>query len=160
MDNKHSSFSYQELNGVEECSAAVQELFKMAAKAKDKAYAPYSKFKVGAALLLEDGEIFTGNNQENAAYPSGLCAERVAIFAAKSQKTEAVVKSLVIVTNAQDIAVPVAPCGSCRQVLVEYEFMQKEKFDIYLQGSNGKVIRIPSAESLLPFSFHSEMLNS
>lgn len=160
MNQKQNSFQYEEYKGVEECSIKVQELFKQAIEAKDRAYAPYSKFKVGAALLLDNDKIFTGNNQENAAYPSGLCAERVAIFAAKSQYPDAVVKTIVIVSSAQHITEPIAPCGSCRQVLAEYEFLQKQKFDIYLQGEEGKVIKILSAQSLLPFGFHSEMLNA
>lgn len=160
MNEKTISFSYEELDSIEACSAQVQTLFQQAFAARDKAYAPYSKFKVGAAVLLDNGKIFTGNNQENAAYPSGLCAERVAVFAAKAAFPDAHIQSLVIVTNAENITSPVSPCGNCRQVLVEYEFNQKQAFDIYLQAENDKVVRISSAKSLLPFSFHSDMLHA
>lgn len=159
MTKKKVSFEYEELSSIEACDQNIQSLYKEAIKAKERAYAPYSKFKVGAALLLENGEVFTGNNQENAAYPSGLCAERVAIFSAKSIYPNQAIKSLVIVTSAQNIQEPVSPCGNCRQVLVEYEFGQKEAFDIYLQTRGNRIIRVPAAKYLLPFSFHSDMLN-
>lgn len=160
MIEKKVSFSYQEFDALEECSVEVQELFHQAEEAKKRAYAPYSKFQVGAALLLDNGKVITGNNQENAAYPSGLCAERVAIFAAKASYPNAHVKALVIVTSAKNIKEPVSPCGSCRQVLVEYEQLQKENYPVYLQSEKGKIIALNSAESLLPFSFHSDMLHA
>lgn len=138
----------------------IQELFDKAQQAKLKAHAPYSNFQVGAALLLENGEIITGNNQENAAFPSGLCAERVAIFAAKSQFPKQVIKDLVIVTSAKNIQTPISPCGGCRQVLIEYEFAQKQAYNIYLQSKNESIIKINAAQDLLPFSFHSDMLNA
>ncbi|MGI9525519.1 MAG: cytidine deaminase [Weeksellaceae bacterium] len=160
MIEKKNSFVYEEYNDVDACSPEIKELFKIAIEAKNKAYAPYSNFKVGAAILLDNGEIFIGNNQENAAYPSGLCAERVAIFSAKAQYPNASIKSLVIVSSAKNITEPIAPCGSCRQVLAEYEFSQEEPFDIYLETGDARIIRILSAQSLLPFSFHSKMLNA
>lgn len=158
MTKKKISFEYEEISSISNCDKSIQDLYKAAIAAKENAYAPYSKFKVGAALALENGEIFTGNNQENAAYPSGLCAERVAIFAAKSQFPEVAIKSLVIVTSATNIKEPISPCGNCRQVLVEYEFAQNEPFDIYLMTKDSAIIRVPSAQYLLPFSFHSDML--
>ena len=159
MTKKKVSFEYEEITSIEVCEQNIQSLYKEAQKAKEKAYAPYSNFKVGAALLLENGEVFTGNNQENAAYPSGLCAERVAIFAAKSTYPDQAIKSLVIVTSAKNVQAPISPCGSCRQVLVEYEFAQKEAFDIYLQAKDEGLIKVASANHLLPFSFNSDMLN-
>ena len=158
MIKRTISFEYEELSSVASCSQQVQKLYDEAMKAKERAYAPYSNFKVGAALVLDNGEIFTGNNQENAAYPSGLCAERVAIFAAKSMFPSEPIKSLVIVTSAKNIQEPISPCGSCRQVLVEYEFAQQKPFDIYLQSQNERIIRVISAKNLLPFSFHSDIL--
>ncbi|WP_369426509.1 cytidine deaminase [Profundicola chukchiensis] len=159
MTKKKVSFEYEEITSIEACDENIQSLYNEAQKAKEKAYAPYSNFKVGAALLLENGEVFTGNNQENAAYPSGLCAERVAIFSAKSKYPDVAIKSLVIVTSAKNVQAPVSPCGSCRQVLLEYEFAQKKPFDIYLQTKGQGLIKVASANHLLPFSFNSDMLN-
>lgn len=153
-------FEYIELDQLQECPSEIQELFEFAKKAMENAYAPYSKFKVGAALRLDNGEIVIGNNQENAAYPSGLCAERVAIFAAKSRFPNAKILNLAIVTNAKKIEKPISPCGSCRQVLLEYEHKQKAVFQIYIQGKDGAIVQINSAGDLLPFNFNSDMLHS
>ena len=158
MNKKEVRFTYLEFEGAAECSKEVQVLYQKAFDVMEKAYAPYSKFKVGAALQLDNGEIFTGNNQENAAYPSGLCAERVAVFAAKSQFPEAKILDLVIVTNAQKIDHPISPCGSCRQVLLEYEHLQQQPFRVYLQSVNGSLIAVESVKDLLPFNFNSDML--
>lgn len=160
MTKKNIHIEYEELISVNECSSQIQKLFEEANQAKSIAYAPYSNFQVGAALLLENGEIITGNNQENAAFPSGLCAERVAIFAAKSKFPKVAIKDLVVVTSAKNIKVPISPCGGCRQALIEYEFAQKQAFNIYLQSANNSIIKINSAQDLLPFSFHSDMLNA
>lgn len=158
MNKKEVRFEYLEFENITATETDVQMLYDKALEAREMAYANYSGFKVGAALLLDNGEIFTGNNQENAAYPAGLCAERVAVFAAKSQFPKAQIKKLVIVTSAENITRPVSPCGSCRQVLLEYEHLQKQPFDIYLQSENDKVICVKSAADLLPFSFDADML--
>src|ERR1700757_2647879 len=97
-----------------------------ATKAMRNAYAPYSKFKVGAAVLLENGKVITGNNQENAAYPSGLCAERVAIYYASAQYPGVPVKAMAVICNA-DTTQPVTPCGACRQAIAEYEQLFNKK---------------------------------
>ncbi|AUC14183.1 cytidine deaminase [Tenacibaculum sp. SZ-18] len=135
-------------------------LFDKAIEAREKAYAPYSKFKVGAALLLETGIVVTGNNQENAAYPSGMCAERIAIWKAASDYPGVSVKKLVLTAASKETQVktPVPPCGACRQVLYEYEFNQKEPIQIYFMGETGKIIKVESLNSLLPFSFDSTFL--
>ena len=113
-------------------------------KSRDRAYAPYSSFKVGAALQLNSGEIITGNNQENAAYPSGLCAERVAIFYAGSQYPEATFHSMAISAKSlhSKTTKAVPPCGACRQVLAEYEVKQNSLIEIYFMGESGKVGKI------------------
>ena len=121
---------------------------------------PYSSFKVGAALQLKSGEIITGNNQENAAYPSGLCAERVAIFYAGSQHPEATIQSMAISAKSMNskITKPVAPCGSCRQVLAEYEVNQNSLMELYFMGESGKVVKSNSVKDILPLVFDSTFL--
>jgi cytidine deaminase len=128
--------------------------------AREKAYAPYSKFSVGAALLLENGEIVLGNNQENAAYPSGMCAERVAIWSVGSEFPDVKIVKLAISAKSLHKLVnqPVGPCGACRQSLLEYEFKQEQPFEILFMGEVGEVVKVPSVTSLLPFSFDNSYL--
>ena len=145
---------------VSELPSDIQALMNKAVEARKRAYAPYSKFKVGAALLLENNQIILGNNQENAAYPSGMCAERVAIWKAGSEYPGISVKQLVITASSSNSKVdrPVGPCGACRQTLSEYEINQKEPIEIYFMGEVGKVVKSESLLSLLPFSFDSTYL--
>ncbi len=123
--------------------------------ARSNAYAPYSKFTVGCAILLENGEIIHGNNQENAAYPSGLCAERVAIFAAGANYPGVAVTSMAITASPIDDSFekPVPPCGACRQSIAEYELRQEKPIEIYFMGAAGKVARANSLSDLLPLIF-------
>ncbi|MBC7861760.1 MAG: cytidine deaminase, partial [Bacteroidia bacterium] len=127
---------------------------------RDTAYAPYSKFYVGAALLLENGEVVTGSNQENAAYPSGLCAERVAIYYAGARFPGVTIKTLVISCKATGIKLnqPVSPCGACRQAIAEYETRQKEKIRIIMSGEVGPLLASEGIENLLPLMFKGEFL--
>jgi cytidine deaminase len=130
----------------------------LAHKAKDAtahAYAPYSKYQVGAAVLLENGQIVTGTNQENAAYPSGMCAERVALYSAIAQHPEAVITKVAIVAKRKSgkELLPATSCGSCRQVMVEFELRQEKPFEVIMQSEDTRWIKAPSAQSLLPFSF-------
>ncbi len=145
---------------VSELPSDVQTLMNKAVEARNQAYAPYSKFKVGAALLLENNQVILGSNQENAAYPSGMCAERVAIWKAGSDYPGVKVKQLVITASSTNTKVdrPVGPCGACRQTLSEYEINQKEPIEIYFMGEVGKVVKTASLLSLLPFSFDSTYL--
>jgi len=140
---------------VSELPSNIQMLMNKAIEARKNAYAPYSKFSVGAALLLENNQIVLGNNQESAAYPSGMCAERVAIWKAGSDFPGVKVKQLVITASSSISKVdrPVGPCGACRQTLSEYEINQKEPIEIYFMGEVGKVVKTQSLLSLLPFSF-------
>lgn len=130
----------------------------LAHKAKDAAnhaYAPYSKFQVGAAVLLEDGTVVTGTNQENAAYPSGMCAERVALYAAVAQYPESKITKIAVVARrkgGKDL-VPATSCGSCRQVMLEFEVRQEKPFEVIMQCQEHQWVKASSAESLLPFSF-------
>jgi cytidine deaminase len=152
---KTTHFDYQEYLSAEELSAMDQKLLQSAKEAASKAYAPYSAFRVGAALLLENGEIILGNNQENAAYPSGLCAERVAMFYASAKYPEVAFKVLAITADSDKLEInhPISPCGSCRQVMVEYETISKGDIKVILAGKTGKVIVVNRVKDLLPFSF-------
>ena len=143
-----------------ELSTEDQTLMKKAIEARGNAYAPYSKFHVGAALLLDNREIVLGNNQENAAYPSGMCAERVAIWQAGSLFPGVKIKKLAISASSTitEVDKPIGPCGACRQTLSEYEINQKEPFPVIFMGEVGEIVKTPSLLSLLPFSFDSSYL--
>jgi len=152
-----SAFIFQDIN---ELSDVDKNLMQAAIKASRNAYAPYSGFSVGAALLMEDDSIIIGNNQENAAYPSGMCAERVAIWKAGSSYPNKKVKKIAItaVSSNKKLDKPVGPCGACRQTLLEYEVNQKEDMEILFMGEIGNVVKANSIASLLPFSFDSSYL--
>ncbi len=158
---KHSyKLNYLSYSSVDELNEADRELMKAARKAAHMAYAPYSKFSVGSALLLENGVVVTGNNQENAAYPSGICAERVAVFYASSQYPGVKVLKIAVTafSNVFVVNSPVAPCGACRQVLSEYEKLYRSDIEVLLQGQEGKIYRIKNVSSLLPLAFTSDDL--
>lgn len=137
-----------------------QQLMLKAIEVRKNAYAPYSKFKVGAAILLDNGEIVVGSNQENAAYPSGLCAERVAIFHAGAVYPEAKMVAMAITAGATESITtsPIPPCGSCRQSIFEYEFKQEADIEIYFMGETGQVYRSNSIKNLLPLTFDKNFL--
>lgn len=147
-------------NDVSELSVDDKALMDKAVEARAKAYAPYSKFNVGAAFLLENGEIVLGNNQENAAYPSGMCAERVGVWKIGSEFPGVKIKKLAITAASSQSTVdkPVGPCGACRQTLSEYEINQKEPIEVLFMGEVGKIVKTESLLSLLPFSFDSSYL--
>jgi cytidine deaminase len=147
-------------DSVEELPTIVKGLMNKAIETKQNAYAPYSKFKVGAAMLLEDGTIITGNNQENAAYPSGMCAERVAIWKVSSDFPNKKILKLAISasSSSQILKEPVAPCGACRQTLSEYEIKQKDKIEVYFMGEEGEIIKTDSVLDLLPIAFDKTFL--
>jgi cytidine deaminase len=149
-----SSFSV--FKSAEELSQEIQSLVIKAIEIRKKAYAPYSNFKVGTALLLDNGEIVLGSNQENAAYPSGLCAERVAVFQAGSIFPEARIKAIVISAASENTqtTTPIPPCGACRQSIAEYEFKQNSSIEIYFMGESGEIYKSDSVHNLLPFSFN------
>lgn len=157
IDLKTSATVY---NDTTELAQEDKILMDKAIEARAKAYAPYSKFKVGAAFLLENGEIVLGNNQENAAYPSGMCAERVGIWKVGSEYPGMKIKKLAITASSENSTVnkPVGPCGACRQTLSEYEINQKEPIKVFFMGEVGKIIKTESLLSLLPFSFDSSYL--
>ena len=147
-------------DSIEELPNQVQGLMQKAIDTKKNAYAPYSKFKVGASLLLDNGVIITGNNQENAAYPSGMCAERVAIWKAGSDFPGVKIKKLAISASSSIARVdkPIGPCGACRQTLSEYELKQKDKIEVFFMGEEGKIIKTDSVLDLLPIAFDKSFL--
>jgi cytidine deaminase len=139
----------------EELSQAEQHLIEQAIEATNRSYAPYSKFSVGACLLLNNGVEVIGCNQENAAYPVGLCAERSAIFAAGAQYPDVPVRMIAIAARTPDGELqdePVSPCGSCRQVLIETETRFSQEVRILLYGRN-KIYVIDGIKQLMPLSF-------
>mgnify|MGYP003630714214 CR=1 FL=1 len=146
--------SLQELTEVD------KELMLAAIVARENAYAPYSKFNVGAAVLLENGETITGNNQENASYPSGLCAERVAVFYAGAKYPGVPIKAIAVTATSQkyQVDLPASPCGNCRQALSEYEQKQNKPIRLLLMGEIGEVILCSSVADLLPLAFNGSFL--
>ena len=145
----------------EELSATEKHLLDQAIKIRDKAYAPYSSFKVGASVLMHNDDVFSGNNQENAAYPSGICAERVAIWSAMSAYPSGKIKKIFISACSEKTSVdrPVAPCGACRQAIAEYETKQLDNIEIYFTGETGKIVKAYSIKDLLPWMFDNSMLS-
>lgn len=148
-------FQLTEASSEQELNEQEKKLVMLSRQMTSNAYAPYSEFLVGAALLLANGEIIKGSNQENAAYPSGLCAERVAIFAASANYPDVPVKTIAISAKTihHILDHPVSPCGACRQVLLEYEMKQKEPIKLLLSGVSGKIYIIGKVKDLLPLSF-------
>lgn len=138
----------------DELSAEDQRLIDTAKEATQRSYAPYSQFAVGAAALLDDGTIVSGTNQENAAYPSGICAERTTLFYANSQYPNRAIKTLAIAaqTGGDFLQTPISPCGSCRQVMAETEKRFRQPLRILLYGKQG-IYEIESVAGLLPLSF-------
>lgn len=140
---------YDELSDLE------RRLVDAARQATHRSYAPYSKFRVGAAIALDNGEVITGSNQENVAFPSGTCAERTACFYAHSAYPDAAFREIAIAardTSGHEVAEPIPPCGACRQALLEYETLAGRDVPVVLVGSEA-IYRLPSVRSLLPLSF-------
>jgi cytidine deaminase len=160
MNNIIISTEFSVFESVSELPNDIQNLMTQAIEVRKNAYAPYSKFKVGAALLLDNGKIVLGSNQENAAYPSGLCAERVAIFQAGAIYPDAKIVKMAI-TAASDnnqTTSPIPPCGACRQSIAEYEIKQDLPIAIYFMGEIGAIYKSDSLKNLLPFMFDKNFL--
>ncbi len=150
------TINYQEYDSPEQMSPEDQALVAAAFEAKKGSYSPYSHFQVGAALLLEDGTVVKGANQENVAYPSGLCAERTAMFAAGAHFPDIPFKSLAIVASDHGVTCdyPASPCGSCRQVMAEYQKKYGKPFSIILIGEK-RIRKFARVDDILPFIFDS-----
>ncbi|WP_310595496.1 cytidine deaminase [Flavobacterium sp.] len=145
---------------IQELPSDIQNLMQEAVTIRHKAYAPYSNFKVGAALLLDNGKIILGSNQENAAFPSGLCAERVAIFQAGAIYPETKILKMAISAASENstTSAPIPPCGSCRQSIAEYEIKQNTPIEIYFMGEIGAIYKSDSLKNLLPLLFDKKFL--
>ncbi len=156
MTNKELKIAYQEYNSLDELEPMDRRLADAAIEATSLSYAPYSNFNVGAAVMYEDGEIVKGSNQENAAYPSAMCAERTALFYASSSRPEEPVKGIAIAARQNGILTksPVTPCGACRQVMAQYQTKSGIPMQVILVGSN-KTLKFNKIEDILPFIFDS-----
>jgi cytidine deaminase len=145
---------------IKELPTDIQNLMHEAVAIRKTAYAPYSNFKVGTAILLDNGEIIVGSNQENAAYPSGLCAERVAVFYAGAKYPDAKILKMAIsaASDNSTTSAPIPPCGACRQSLAEYEIKQDTPIEIYFMGEIGSIYKSDSLKNLLPLLFDKKFL--
>ncbi len=155
MEKRKLGFELLLFNSLEELSKGDQALMKQAMQARENAYAPYSSFKVGAAVLLANGQVVIGSNQENASYPSGLCAERVAVFQAGAQFPGVAIK-VIAINVASDL--PAAPCGNCRQSISEYEQRQEDPISILMMGASGEVWKCLAIADILPLGFGNSYL--
>ena len=156
MTNKEIKIAYTEYAGLDELSAKDKELAEAAVSATASAYAPYSKFNVGAAVLFVDGEIVQGSNQENAAYPSGICAERTALFYASASRPDKAMAALAIAASQDGVLLetPATPCGACRQVMAQYQLKSGIPMRVLLVGAH-KIWEFGKVDDLLPFIFDS-----
>ncbi|MEM0932399.1 MAG: cytidine deaminase [Bacteroidota bacterium] len=160
MKKQHLGFELIIYDDENELPAFEKRLLDKAIKARKSAYAPYSNFQVGAAVLMENGEVVIGNNQENASYPSGLCAERVAVFQAGALYPGVGMLAIAVsaASNNHLVDVPAGPCGNCRQAIFEYEVKQKSPISVLLQGEKGPVFKCGSISDILPLAFGNSFL--
>ena len=154
MEEKTIQIKYREYTSVSDLPPADHELLEKAIQATSTAYSPYSHFCVGAAVLLANGTTVTGSNQENVAYPSGLCAERTAMFSASAQYPKVPMRKIAIVgKNADGELCAATPCGACRQVMSEYQEVAGENIEIILYSQGGSVLVFDGIDALLPLRF-------
>lgn len=158
MNKKTINVEYSEYTSLEELAEADIVLINKAIEIAKKSYSPYSKFPVGAAVLLDNGEVFAGNNQENIAYPSGTCAERTVLNYVHGNFPDNKIKVIAITALAATSAIPITPCGFCRQVIVEMEISQEEKIKVILHKIGGSTYIFESSLSLLPLAFDDAVL--
>ncbi|NKI33297.1 cytidine deaminase [Croceivirga thetidis] len=160
MVKKKIGFELEVYQSTDELPKELVGLLEKAEEIRNKAYAPYSNFQVGAAVLLQNGEIVLGNNQENASYPSGLCAERVAIFHAGANFPNQTITAIAISAASKEYLVdrPAGPCGNCRQAISEYETKQKSPIRLILRGEKGDIFVVDSMTNLLPLGFDNSFL--
>ena len=156
--NKSLTINWKLFENIKALPKSIQDLFDQAFSVQKKAYAPYSKFCVGAVVKTDANSVITGSNQENKAYPSGLCAERVALFYAGANYPDEKITDVVLVGDGEMLAegAVFSPCGACRQVMVETQSKQKEPFKVWMLQADGRVFCIPNAMDLMPFSFGDE----
>ena len=152
--------NFKIFDSIDELNDEIKVLFNEAKLVRESAYSEYSKFSVGAAVLLENGKILCGSNQENVSYPSGLCAERTVLFYANSKYPKIKIKAIAVIAGSINKINenPVAPCGSCRQVISEFQAKQNSDIELYFKGEKGKIIYTDSINNLLPFKFDKSFL--
>ncbi len=160
MNTLNLTLSYQTFQNITELSESDQLLCKKAEEALATSHSPYSNFKVGTAVLLTDNQIVLGSNQENIAFPSGLCAERVALFSIGANYPNSIIKTIAITafTTSFDLQNPVTSCGACLQVMIEAERKQKSPIEVIFYCLNGSIIKVNEVKTLLPFAFAEDRL--
>jgi len=160
MEKRTYGFDYIVYDSLEELSFEYQDLMRSAVSSRKNAYAPYSKFQVGAAVLLENGVTVIGSNQENASYPAGVCAERVAVLHAGAKHPGVAIRAIAISATSEkhQVTKPVSSCGICRQTMAEFEQKQKKPITILMMGEVGPIIQCDSVLDLIPFAFDSSFL--
>ena len=157
MKKEKISFEYEIFDSLDELQAENKQLVSKAHSISKSAYAPYSKFHVGAAVVLEDGQVFASSNQENASYPVGTCAERGLLAYVNANFPNIKIKKLAVSTI--NINYPLPPCGMCRQYILEIEKKQNDNIELFLSGNEGQVIKLDSAKDLLPLHFTEDFLD-
>ena len=160
MTEHEIKIAFKEYDSIEELTAADKALCTEAVKALATSHSPYSKFRVGVALQLQSGKILHGSNQENVAYPSGLCAERVALFNVGSNYPNEIIKTMAITAQTENFKIenPVTSCGACLQTMSEYEKKQNSLIEILFYCIDGKVLKVKGVNCLLPFAFVEDRL--
>lgn len=160
MNTQNFTISYETFNNIDELSASDQLLCNKAETALASSHSPYSKFKVGTAIALTDGQVVLGSNQENLAYPSGLCAERVALFNIGANYPGAVIKQMAITAQTENFKIenPVTSCGGCLQVMIEMEKRQNSDIEVLFYCIDGQIIKVKSVKNLIPFAFVEDRL--
>jgi cytidine deaminase len=158
---KEINIAFEDFGGIEELNSEDQMLCKEAVKALENSHSPYSNFKVGVAVRLASGKIVYGSNQENVAYPSGLCAERVALFAIGANYPDDNIVSIAITASTDQFKLvkPTTPCGACLQVMAEYEMKQEQHFEVLLYCIGGDIWKTKGVNSFLPFMFFEDRLS-
>lgn len=160
MQKKEYQFSFDVYESIQDLTEADAKLLSKAREVTEMAYAPYSHFKVSAVALMNNGEMVNGTNQENASYPVTICAERVLLSAVSSIFPNEAIDTIAISYNSKNSAVPISPCGVCRQALAEYEERTHQPIRLILSGMQGEVFIIKNATDLLPLSFKSSSLKN
>ena len=162
MNTQSFIISYDTFKSFNELTVSDQALCKQAKDALVTSHSPYSKFKVGTAIALTDGQVVLGSNQENVAYPSGLCAERVALFTIGANYPNAIIKTMAITAQTENFKIenPITSCGACLQVMIEIEKRQNSPIEVLFYCIDGEILKVKSIKSLLPFGFVEDRLGA
>lgn len=161
MNTLSLSIDYTSYHNIDELSESDQALCKQAENALASSYSPYSGFRVGTAIRLANGQVVSGSNQENVAYPSGLCAERVALFTIGALYPGIEIESMAVTAASENFQItnPITSCGGCLQVMAEFEQRQKREIEVLFYCINGKILKLQGIKSLMPFVFIEDRLS-